>query len=198
MSKINVVPHHSSISVGKAIQVIVVIMTRKTTSVAYVKVHTELCINKRCLEYKRQKGIKETMIKNCISYMEAVKLHPPISKMSYADVLLQPSFPSLNATTSSRLPSSVAVTNNISQYQSYKKTVFKKPWTPPTSSKGYDLKAHNDIIREPSLPPSKPITINDDNNKPYISIADIIKLTILKIITASLINKFVSTIKYSI
>ncbi|KAL0871642.1 hypothetical protein ABMA27_004168 [Loxostege sticticalis] len=45
--------------------------------------------DKKCPEFARQKGIKETMAKICLSYGEALKLHPPVSK-SYADVLLTP------------------------------------------------------------------------------------------------------------
>ncbi|CAH2226684.1 jg8743 [Pararge aegeria aegeria] len=39
-------------------------------------------IDKKCLEHNRQRAIKETMSKSCISYMEAIKMHPPVSKMS--------------------------------------------------------------------------------------------------------------------
>ena len=42
--------------------------------------------NKTCPEFIRQKEIKVTMAHSCISYIEACKLHPPVSR-SYAEVL---------------------------------------------------------------------------------------------------------------
>lgn len=43
--------------------------------------------SKSCQEFERQKLIKAYMAQNCVSYIEALKLHPPPSK-SYADVLV--------------------------------------------------------------------------------------------------------------
>jgi hypothetical protein len=51
---------------------------------------SHMATSNKCPEYSRQKSIKETMAKSCISYAEALKLHPPISK-SYSDILISQS-----------------------------------------------------------------------------------------------------------
>lgn len=131
-------------------------------------------INKKCIEYERQKAIKETMSKSCISYMEAVKLHPPISKRSYVDALIT-------------APSSSVTGNNHqfiepqppqSKSVSYKKTVFMKPRSPPSISKGYDQQKHNELIKNPTLPKSKPILNNNIESQSNSNITDIIKALI--------------------
>lgn len=127
--------------------------------------------SKKCLEYTRQKAIKETMSKSCISYMEATKMHPPVSKISYAEALLSqsPSFSVHNT----GLPNISPTKPNTG---SYKKTVFLKPRSPPKSPKGYDYLAHADIVRTPSLPKDKPV-FNNENNKD-LNIANIISVLI--------------------
>lgn len=133
--------------------------------------------SKKCLEFDRQKAIKETMSKSCISYMEATKIHPPVSKISYADALLavpttsSPSYMQ-HGPPNANLPST---SNNLTH--SYKKTIFLKPKTHTKPSKGYDRFAHSEIIREPVLPKGKPIfnNNNDNNNK---STSDIIEILI--------------------
>ncbi|KAI8433541.1 hypothetical protein MSG28_015567 [Choristoneura fumiferana] len=132
-------------------------------------------IDKKCLEYDRQKAIKETMSKSCISYIEALKIHPPVSRVSYADALLtSPPLPNTsrdtqNSSSSQNLPNS--------QNVSYKKTVFLKPKAPPKLSKGYDYHAHANIVRNPVISEHKPIH-NANNNKENMQISDIIKLII--------------------
>lgn len=107
-----------------------------------------LATSKSCLEYERQKAIKETMAKSCISYAEAFKLHPPISKISYADALVStPNVPTNNFSSTQ---------NSTSQSQtltSYKKTVLLKPRSPPRLTKGYNKDSHNDIIKDYNMPP---------------------------------------------
>lgn len=132
--------------------------------------------NKKCLEFSRQKSIKETMSKSCISYMEAVKLHPVIDKQSYADALLK------TASTSS---STNTAQSNLSQSKidtvqhSYRKTVFLKPRSPTKLSKGYDIAAHNELVKSPTLPKNLPVydnTQKGDDNK--MKIPDIIQALI--------------------
>ncbi|KAL0892980.1 hypothetical protein ABMA27_014648 [Loxostege sticticalis] len=113
--------------------------------------------SKACPEFTRQRNIKESMAKNCITYAEALKMHPPCSK-SYADVLA--SSPPQNSSFSLNIDSS----NNHTGKTSYKKTVFLKPRTPPRLTKGYDRSAHEDIVKGFNTPitPSKSILINSD------------------------------------
>lgn len=141
-------------------------------------------IDKKCLEYARQKAIKETMSKSCISYIEALKIHPPVSKVSYADALLTSPPPSQYTSKGTQNPSNSQKTSNSqntpnSQNISYKKTVFLKPKTPPKFSKGYDYHAHAEIVRHPVISEHKPINnTNNTNNNENMQITDIIKLII--------------------
>ncbi|KAL0838620.1 hypothetical protein ABMA28_016705 [Loxostege sticticalis] len=125
-----------------------------------------MATSRKCPEYARQKSIKETMAKSCVTYAEALKLHPPISK-SFADVLLSgqsvdhdASRPNLNKFTSHANKQSNTTTN------SYKKTVFLKPKTPPRPGKGYDRREHETLIKDYNTPitPSKSVLINSDAN----------------------------------
>lgn len=100
--------------------------------------------SKVCPEFNRQKEIKHTMAHNCISYMEACKLHPPVSK-SYANALSTPVKPASHNKNAS--PSS-SNANPVS----YNKTVFLKPRSLPKFSKGFDCAAHNAIIKEGQIP----------------------------------------------
>lgn len=98
--------------------------------------------SRKCLEYERQKNIKESMAKSCISYAEASKLHPTISKISYADALL--SSPTVSSNINASVPQDYSPTKNKT---SYKKTVFIKPRSPPQFSKGYDQQFHQELAR---------------------------------------------------
>lgn len=114
--------------------------------------------SKNCPEFYRQKSIKETMAKRSISYSEAFKLHPPVTK-SYADVA------STKPPPQSHLYSTVNNFSKDSHNSSYKKTVFLKPKSPPQSSKGYDRVAHEALIKEFNLSSSEngsALNINDD------------------------------------
>lgn len=107
-------------------------------------------INKACPEFKRQRDIKNTMAHSCISYLEASKLHPS-SSMSYADKVVSGSKISQLDSKSAYFHTNDNV-NNGPRTTSYKKTVFKKPRSPPKSASGYDRAAHNALINEFSLP----------------------------------------------
>ncbi|KAL0860790.1 hypothetical protein ABMA27_009334 [Loxostege sticticalis] len=102
--------------------------------------------DKKCPEFARQKGIKETMAKNCLSYGEALKLHPPVSK-SYADVLLTP--PPAGHSLSQQSGYSFSSHNNG---KSYNKTIFLNPKSPPKLGKGYDRVAHNMLTKDYNAP----------------------------------------------
>lgn len=133
-------------------------------------------INKKCLEHSRQKAIKETMSKSCISYIEATKMHPTIQKMSYADALVtEPIHPAVSNAHHQRNHSPP-----ISLTHSYKKPLFAKPKSPPRMSKGYDQAAHSKIVRNPSLSElrslGKPNDLKQNNNKITDTIETLIML----------------------
>lgn len=110
---------------------------------------SHFAINRKCPEFARQKSIKESMAKNCISYIEAVKLHPPITKL-YTDALT-----SVNRvnTLHSSFENSVVSNSNNPKTTSYRKTVFRKPQTPPRSViKGYNKSDHASLIKEYDIP----------------------------------------------
>lgn len=100
---------------------------------------SHIAISKVCPELKRQRDIKTHMAQNCVSYAEATKFFPPVSK-SFSEVLM------------STNTDNVSIPATHTQNNSYKKTVFIKPRTPPPRSKGYDQTAHSNIINEFSLP----------------------------------------------
>ncbi|KAL0869649.1 hypothetical protein ABMA27_005898 [Loxostege sticticalis] len=144
--------------------------------------------SKKCPEFNRQKSIKETMAKNCISYSEALKLHPPISK-SYADVLT--SLPSqLNSQqSSSRLSPPVRKPPS-----SYKKTILLKPSSPRKHEKGYDRSAHDALIKDYDIPlPQNGTALNNnslsDNPLADLSVKELI-LTLINTLTQFNSNNF--------
>lgn len=106
--------------------------------------------SKLCPELKRQKDIKLYMAQNCVSYAEASKLHPPVSK-SFAEILLSPNTNhiSRDLPISSNARNLSSPTNNI---KTYKKSVFLKPRTPTKVGKGYDKFGHNNILNDYSVP----------------------------------------------
>lgn len=113
--------------------------------------------NKKCPEYVRQTQIKSYMAQNCVSYVEASKLHPPITK-SYVEAL----------TTSPTIKDSSNINFTLNRAVSYKKTLTLKPKAhKPYSSKGYDKAAHDAIINEHSFPqvPSNNGVLNGQQNE---------------------------------
>lgn len=128
--------------------------------------------SKKCLEFGRQKAIKETMSKCCMSYMEAVKMHPPITRKSFADALLT-SAPTVNQLYSTNTPTkrNYSIPNYIQSNfkndlpRSYKKTVSLKTRTTSNNvPKGYDRVAHNEITRNPLLPKIKSVFENNNSS----------------------------------
>lgn len=101
--------------------------------------------NKSCPEFVRQKNIKLTMAENCISYVEATKLHPPVGK-SYADVLSTPK-PTLV-----EKPILYNIQPQSPSRTSYQKTVTSKPRSPYVAPKGYDRVAHHELIKDYNIP----------------------------------------------
>lgn len=113
--------------------------------------------SRSCPELDRQKRIKHSMATSSISYAEASKLHPAISK-SFADVVS-------HGQNNTREPSSNHVFTNSSPTKSYKKTTFQKPRPRPILSKGYDQEAHKALIKDYSIPlPSKGCALNNQNS----------------------------------
>lgn len=136
--------------------------------------------SKKCLEYARQKAIKETMAKSCISYSEASKQHAPISKISYADALLSsPNVSHMNTTVNSVFEpvTSPKFSDNSVTSTSYRKTVFLKNNRPPKTSNGYDVAAHKALAKDYDMPaPSKGSVINSNkiSDLSNMSISDLI------------------------
>lgn len=127
--------------------------------------------NKICPEFNRQREIKLSMSHSCISYNEASKLHPAISK-SYADVLrTKQDFGENNINNRLDTP--------YPQSTSYKKTVFIKP-RPPSSNNtiGYDQRAHNKLINDYNMPHSSTngtaFKQNKDDNSQNTTVIDLI------------------------
>lgn len=106
-------------------------------------------INKHCPELERQIRIKKSMAESCISYAEANKLHPPVKK-SFSDVTSsQPTQPLSN--TQPQSP------------QSYRKTVTRRPHSPPQLVKGYDRVIHSELTKDYNM------TNNENNGCAYKS-----------------------------
>ncbi|XP_028174015.1 uncharacterized protein LOC114362705 [Ostrinia furnacalis] len=124
-----------------------------------------MATSRKCPEYDRQRSIKESMAKSCITYSEALKLHPPISK-SYADVLVSGRSSQQNPLIplSPQQPHNNNKQNTLNS--SYKKTVFIKPRTPHRPGKGYDRHEHEALTKDYNTPisPSRSILNNDTNS----------------------------------
>lgn len=101
-----------------------------------------------CPEYARQKNIKLYMAQNCVSYSEAAKLHPPVSK-SFVDTFVTPE------NTFSHNNNKLYNKPNLPSSSSYKKTVFLKPRSPTKPVYGYDKAAHNALINDNAIPQPK-------------------------------------------
>lgn len=137
--------------------------------------------NRKCPEFSRQKSIKELMANNCISYAEASKLHPPVTK-SYSDVLTS------IATPSSPLKNTFDISkgNSNKTSTSYKKTVFiQSNSVPKQYSKGYDKQAHAALTKDYDIPLPTIGSLNE-NNMPLsnMSTRDLI-IVLIKSLTQS-------------
>ncbi|CAG4987138.1 unnamed protein product [Parnassius apollo] len=127
--------------------------TERDDAVCILCSGSHFATDKKCPEYARQKAIKETMARNSISYSEASKIHPPVSK-SYADVIASASLAPSGRTITYSSPYN-STSPSKSHTQSYRKTVFSKPKARPrNTSKGYDQKAHAELIQDYSNIPS--------------------------------------------
>lgn len=146
--------------------------------------------SKSCPEFARQKNIKMSMAQNSISYPEASKLHPPVTR-SYADALISSQF---NSTSENQAKSIISV---ASPSKSYRKTVFLKPRTPPRQTGGYDKEAHNSLTKDYDMTTSTSNgtvlkSISECNSEP--SIQDVITAIIEFLSKSNLLptlNKFV-------
>lgn len=128
---------------------------------------THYATSKSCPEYTRQQKIKFTMADKCVSYVEASRIHPPVSH-SYAGIL------ATTPKTQFTAPDKQPILNQIAT--SYKKTIFTKPRVPPKSPKGYDQKAHSDLVGQPSLSMPNGCALTETNKDRQLNIADIITL----------------------
>lgn len=132
--------------------------------------------SKHCPEFYRQKQIKISMAENCVSYAEASKLHPPVTR-SYSEVLSSSKLPSVTEENVLRHPNSSA----------FKKTIFLKPRSPPRPSNqfGYDQSAHNNIIKDPQMISQNGCAlINKNNDEPKSSTLNLI-LELIKVLCST-------------
>lgn len=138
--------------------------------------------NKTCPEFERQKQIKTYMAQNCVSYVEAAKLHPPVHR-PYASVVSQPSHQSV---AHDDQPITTAMTTHTPT-TSYRKTVLLKPRALPRFSRGYDRAAHQEILgdynNEKSLGNGS-VLKSSDNDEMQSSILEIIT-ALIKLLTSS-------------
>lgn len=93
--------------------------------------------SKACPELHRQKNIKKMMSEKCISYAECSKFFAQ-SKKSYADIT--------SSTPSPSAPRGEQPSQSTST--SYKKSVPRRPRSPPPQRVGYDREAYYNLISE--------------------------------------------------
>lgn len=99
--------------------------------------------NKICPEYLRQTQIKSYMAQNCVSYIEASKLHPAVSK-SFADIVSSPPLKSVRT-------NNMHVNNNSFPSTSYKKSVPLKHKPHSPLPKGYNKASHDAAVNQFSM-----------------------------------------------
>lgn len=102
---------------------------------------THSALDKNCPEQQRQREIKTRMSEEGISFQEAAK-GIAASQRPYSEVLKQAHV--------TRVPTQDPI-NHI-ETNSYRKTVFLKPKPRAPIQRGYDKKAHENIIREFNIP----------------------------------------------
>lgn len=100
--------------------------------------------SRSCPEFERQTSVKVYMAQNCVSYAEAIKLHPPVSK-PFRDVLSSAPSPNFSSQ-----PQPTATTSEHAK--SHKKTVFLKPRPAPKTAKGYDRAEHRSLTADYDAP----------------------------------------------
>lgn len=165
--------------------------TERDDAVCILCSGSHFATDKKCPEYARQKAIKETMAKKSISYSEASKVHPPISK-SYADVVASASSAHSGPNISYSSPYNLTSPTKTST-QSFRKTVFMKPKARPKNvSKGYDQKTHAELIQDYSnIPSFSKGCLNNYNDLSEIITKDLI-ISIIQYLSQSDIIKIPS------
>lgn len=142
---------------------------------------SHIATSKKCPEFSRQKSVKESMAKNCLSYAEAIKLYPPVSKL-YSDVLSSTVQPN----------KSQIIYENMSNPNrtSYKKTIFIKPKGPQKpNSKGYDQRAHSELVKDYSIPlPTIGSINNRQNSLSDLPLKDLILTLISSLVHSNIIS----------
>ncbi|XP_069360898.1 uncharacterized protein [Maniola hyperantus] len=114
--------------------------------------------DKACPEFSRQQSIKTVMSQDNISYMEAASQFPPVRR-SYAEMtkemLSPPAFSPLK--TPSR-PS------HQTSNKSYRQTIIRPPRPRAPLARGYDKRAHQNIVADPSSSLPNGSVINNTNS----------------------------------
>ncbi|KAJ8716723.1 hypothetical protein PYW07_006201 [Mythimna separata] len=102
-----------------------------------------------CPELGRQKSIKALMSEKSISYVEASRVFPPVSR-SYAEVSKSSPRNKVNVISQSQSSSPIPTSQ-----KSYRKTVFLKPKTHAPLSPGYNRQVHQELTQNYSFSPSR-------------------------------------------
>lgn len=137
--------------------------------------------SKSCPEHDRQRKIKQSMAESCISYSEASKYYPPVSK-SYAEILsTNQSIPTERKISSTKFSSSSTT--------SYKKSVASKPRQARQPSVGYDRATHQEIIKEYDMPaPPNGCAISSNTNNNNQTLTEIIIMLISTLSQSNLLK----------
>lgn len=153
---------------------------------------SHIATSKNCPEFQRQKLIKESMAHKNLSYAEASKLHPPISKL-YSTVLTSSS-PTSSFVDSQKQNFSSVIKNSAKRTttESYKKTVFRQPRTPPKSVGGYDKTAHLNLIKDYNPPSGSNGTALPTNSDCNISVPELITAIINYLTQSNILPSSVS------
>lgn len=125
-----------------------------------------IATDQSCPEHARQKAIKVVMSEENIGYMEASQRFRP-ARMSYSAVAQKAASPPQRLTTSlPPIPNYVQVDSSLSTQKSYRKTIFSQRKPRRLQSQMYDVRAHNEITREPcsSLPNGCALNNNVDES----------------------------------
>lgn len=139
--------------------------------------------DKDCFEQGRQRTIKNIMSEKSISYREAELQAPLQLRRSFANVLSS-NIPHSN-TPFNIPPSDTNYSQSQPQKLSYRKTVFTTPRPRPNLSKGYDQRAHLNIVGDVHSSMPNGHALGNDTISPPENLVDLI-LALLK----NIISKF--------
>ncbi|XP_069354525.1 uncharacterized protein [Maniola hyperantus] len=141
-----------------------------------------LATDKSCPEHNRQQAIKKAMSQDNISYSEASSRFPP-SRPSYAEMTKQMfAPPTYTPRPSPKTPSQ----HNTTSPRSYRETITRSPRPRAPVAKGYDRRAHQNIIGTPPSSVNNGSAINNNDQGFTHNTSD--NDNLISILTKSLVN----------